>query len=43
MDLAHADQIALNRIDVVDQMERKKRDVDVFPFYWLNQIEEGLK
>lgn len=39
MDAAHADQVPANRIDVMGQVERKEWNVDVLPFYGLEQVQ----
>ena len=43
MDLAHADEVALDGFDVVDEVEGQEGNVDVFPFDGVEQVEETLK
>lgn len=39
VDAAHADQIPVNGIYVVDQMKGKERDVDALPTHGLEEVE----
>ena len=42
VDAAHADQITVNGIYVVDQVEGQERDVDALPADGLEEVEQGL-
>ena len=42
MEFAHSDEIASDGLHMMCQMEGQKRDIDVLPFYWLEQVEQKL-
>lgn len=42
MYFTHADEKSLNGIDIIDKMKGKKRDINIFPSDWLDQIKHRL-
>lgn len=38
----HAYKVALYGVDIINEMEGQKRDVNIFPANGLNQVQNGL-
>jgi hypothetical protein len=43
MNTTHANKITSKRLNMMTKMKRQKRDINIFPFQRLNQIQQSLK